>query len=140
MNALAITVRDLTLTLERAAHDGTRRLKKAVAIYGNDFSDKQKALDAFAAGRPAYWTTVSYHAVRAVSLMIAVNRGVEILAALESEYRHCSNDQKLAALDTLVPLNAEAAEALSQAYARFGLWRDAEELEMRRVRNCRGRA
>lgn len=35
-------------------------------------------------------------------------------------------------LDSLVPLNRAAADQLSKQYANYGIWRDPDELEMRR--------
>lgn len=141
MNALAKQVHLLADTLaqtETSPREGLRRLNAAVELYrNNDSVSREHALDAFFAGKPAYWTTATYHSQRAMGLMDALNKGCEFGIALAANYpAHCTK-YRPGALDTLVPLNRLAANELSEAYEDYGTWRDAEELEARRLRRTR---
>jgi hypothetical protein len=137
MNALAQTHADLRHVLtqcETAPREGLRRLNAAVARYRNDDSaSREHALEAFFAGRPAFWTTTTYHSARAVELPNAINRGETILDALAGAYPEAwKQAARGPALDTLVPLNHAAALDLVAAYAAFGTMIEADELELRR--------
>ncbi|MER8959340.1 hypothetical protein [Mesorhizobium sp. M0701] len=115
-----------------------RRLLDAIDVYNNGYDDiRASAIDAIAAARAAFWTTSTYSAARTVDLPLALNRGVSIATALEQAFPAWCADRREVALETIVPLNRKAAIALSGAYARFGIWRDEEELEMRALRDCR---
>ena len=60
-----------------------------------------------------------------------------IAEALEREYPAHMQGKRLAALDTLIPLNLKAATALSIAYEDFGTWREEPELLARATRDLR---
>lgn len=120
------------------AFEARRHLSDAIAVYGNGYDDlRDGAICAIALGRAAYWTTSSYSAARTVDLPFALHRGLTIADALEEAFPSWRAQYREAALETLVPLNRKAAMALSNAYAKFGSWREEEELEMRVVRDCR---
>lgn len=120
------------------AFEARRHLNDAVAIYGNAYDDLHlSAICAIALGRAAFWTTSSYSSARCVDLPMALHRGLTITDALEEAFAGRRAVDRQAALDTLVPLNRKAAMALANAYARFGSWRDEEELEMRALRDTR---
>lgn len=115
-----------------------RRLDDAATIYGNGYDDlRASAIEAIASGRAAFWTTSNYSATRTVDLPLDLNRGVGIRAALEHALPAWCAQNRAPALDTMVPLNRKAAEALSGAYATYGIWRTEEELEQRALRDCR---
>lgn len=141
MNALTRTYSDFASALtgsEKSPREGQRRLYAAIALYG--FSDSvsvDHAFEAYFEDKPAYWTTADYHSQRAIGLMDALNRGCEFGIALAANYpAHCTK-YRPSALDTLVPLNIKAANALVKAYDALGIWRDVEELEARRRRDVR---
>lgn len=110
-----------------------RRLVDAAAdLYDNDdFRARRLATACYADARPAYWTTASYHAQRHCELQLSANQ-MRLANALTFSLR--PGDDFLRALDTLVPLNAAAAAALSEAYAHHGSFVAEEELLERRVR------
>jgi len=114
------------------------RLSDAIAVYGNGYDDlRASAIEAIASSRAAFWTTSNYGASRTVDLPLELNRGTGIRAALDQALPAWCAMKRETALETIVPLNRKAAEALSGAYASFGIWRDEEELEMRALRDCR---
>lgn len=141
MNALTKQTRLLADTLaqtETSPREGKRRLDAAAALYGfNDSVSREHALEAFFAGKPAYWTTATYHSQRAIGLLDALNRGCEFGIALAANYPAHLTKYRPSALDTLVPLNIKAANALAKAYDALGIWREADELEQRRQRDTR---
>lgn len=115
-----------------------RRLHDAIAIYGNGYDDnRDSAIEAIWNCRAAFWTTSTYSAARTVDLPLALNRGVSIVDALVHAFPDWCKANRQPALETIVPLNSKAANALALAYARFGTWRDDEELLMRGLRDCR---
>ena len=116
-----------------------RHLADAIAIYGNDFtSDHEDAISAIISGRAAYWSTAGYSAQRAGILLGHLNRGCTFEEALADAYANQPRPLIERGLDTLVPLNLKAANALSLAYSHFtATWHDDEELLLRRVRDCR---
>lgn len=141
MNALTKQVHLLADTLaqtETSPREGLRRLNVAVELYrNNDSVSREHALEAFMAGKPAYWTTATYHSQRALGLMDDLNRGCEFGIALAANYpAHCTK-YRPGALDTLIPLNRRAAVDLVKAYDALGIWREVDELEARRKRDTR---
>ncbi len=124
-----------TLTApETSARVGRQRLDDACTIYRNeDYTSREKALDAFTEDRAAYWSMVTYHNQRGCRLLDALNGGFTIAQAIHAHWNRSDEDQ-MEALGALVPLNAKACEALSLAYAAMGTWADDGELEMRRLR------
>lgn len=146
MNAFSKTAQGMATTQSRDAkaymaedqYTMNRRLNDAIAVYANGYEDlRLGALCAIALGRAAFWTTSSYSACRTVDLPMALHRGLTIAAALEDAFPNWCAADRHRALDTLVPLNRKATTALANAYARFGSWRDEEELEMRALRDTR---
>lgn len=115
-----------------------RHLNDAIEIYRNGYDDnRNSAIEAIAAGRAAFWSTSSYSSARTVDLPLALNRGVSIADALAEAFPNWRATYREAALETIVPLNGRAANALALAYARFGSWREDEELLMRCLRDTR---
>lgn len=114
-----------------------RALDDAVAIYQNpDDIMREKALDAIAEGRPAYWSVAGYSDAIGSSLPYHLNAGVDISSAVEEAYgRRPFLGRGM--LDQIVPLNMAAARALSAAYAREGTWCEEFELLRRAKRDCR---
>lgn len=118
-----------------------RALKASVALYDNDdFASRETVLEAIAAGRSAFWSTAKYHNATACMLLDRVNR-----MPMDEALAFITDPHKLARmadfLDTLVPLNAKAENALALAYARHTpTWREEPELAMRRMRDCRAAA
>lgn len=114
------------------------RVNAAIAIYDNCCDlFRDLAVDAIIAGRSAFWTTASHHSARAYELPVHINKGASIAEALEREYPAHMQGKRLAALDTLIPLNLKAATALSIAYEDFGTWREEPELLARATRDLR---
>lgn len=123
-----------------------RNLHDAIAVYGNeDTVMKEKAIDAIAEGRAAYWTVSSYSDAVNSNLPYALNAGVEIGRAIDAstpDWQYARNPKlqkqhRRAALDTIVPLNRKAVNSLALAYARAGSFFDDAELEMRAKRDPR---
>ena len=110
-----------------------RRLIDSVAdLYDNDdFRARRIATACYEQARPAYWTTASYHAQRYCDLLLSANQ-MRLAGALRMSLR--PGDDFLRALDTLVPLNGQAAAELSSAYADYGSFVPDEELLARRER------
>lgn len=127
------------LTVRRALFD-------AMTVYCNEDSVmRDKAIEAILEGRSAYWTTSTYSSAATSDLPYALNAGVDIDVAVDEAYpdRRFAADPdlqkrlRIAALDTIVPLNFKAAFALSITYSGRGIWRDEEELLMRSKRDMR---
>lgn len=123
-----------------------RSLLDAIEVYQNhDTIMQEKAIDAIAEGRAAYWTTSSYSNAVTSNLPYSLNAGVEINEAIEAahpEWRYARAPELRKqhcrfALDTIVPLNRKAALALSVAYSQKGIWRDEDELLIRAKRDTR---
>lgn len=114
-----------------------RALNDAMDIYRNeDGHMRDKAIDAIAAGRAAYWTMTGSSNAIGFDLPLALNRGVDIDRALGNAF--CGRAYNaICELDRLVPLNMAAARALGLAYSRHGSWRDDHELLMRSKRDMR---
>jgi len=109
-------------------------IEDAIDLYQNeDALGRRKAIAAFEQDRPAYWTTAGYHNQKACALQVAVHE-MPLPKALKMTYR---GGDYVAALDTLVPLNEQAAIALTVQYAEYGLWRDIEEVLARRYRRVK---
>jgi hypothetical protein len=127
---------DLLIDAERNPLTGRQRLNVAITLYANDEAfSRERALDAYIEGRPAYWSTASYHSQVACQLLDAANLMSPLDAALGIIPAHKRRNIE-GYLDTLVPLNRAAAVELSRAYsAHTGSWRDEPELEARRVRD-----
>ena len=112
-----------------------RALKAAIALYGNDDAmSRDIANEAVAEGRAAYWSTATYHNATACILLDRANR-----MQMDEALRFINDPAKRARLadflDTLVPLNLKAENALALAYARHtGTFREDDELAARRVR------
>lgn len=120
----------LTASIDLTAR-GNAVLAGCIAVYDNDDALARRfALEAFEDDRPAYWTTAGYSAQRACLLQLAAHR-MSLSDALAGTYHR---DDRAAALDTLIPLNDQAAVALVAEYAEHGLWRDLDELMARRGR------
>lgn len=129
---------NIATNAERNPREGLRRLNAAIAVYGNDDTQtKEYALDAYIDGRASYWTTVTYHSQTAVCLCHAANLMSSLEAAIDAEIPAHRSWMVEQMLDTLVPMNLEAAKELAKAYERVGSWRTCEELEDRRVRDSR---
>jgi hypothetical protein len=117
--------------------DDARRLAAAIHIYDNeDALARRLALQAAAAGRPAFWTTAGYHSQKHCALQLAVHGQPTVEAALDQAALEGS-EARLAALDTLVPLNRPALAVLALAYAGLGRWRDIADLEARCLSDMR---
>lgn len=116
-----------------------RQLLDAVAVYQNeDTVMLSDAMEAVASGRAVYWTTASYSNATASDLPYELNRGRSIKDTLEAAYQGWKADRRAAALDTIVPCNRAAVNALAKAYIEIaGSFRDDAELELRRVRDTR---
>ncbi|MEQ1938598.1 hypothetical protein ABMA46_10110 [Mesorhizobium sp. CN5-321] len=115
-----------------------RSLDDAIAVYQNeDTIMREKAIDAIAEGRAAFWTTSSYSSAITADLPYALNAGVEINQAIENAFPAYKAYRRVPALDTIVPLNMKAALALSVAYSAKGIWKDEPELLMRAKRDMR---
>lgn len=116
-----------------------RHLQDAITIYGSDSTyDEEIALDAILAGRPAFWSTAKYHSACAGILLRNLNHGLSFEDAIADAYCPWQRGNVEHGLDSLVPLNLKAANALSLAYSHHtATWHDEEELLMRRVRDCR---
>jgi hypothetical protein len=109
-------------------------VEDAIDLYDNeDALARRKAIAAFEQDRPAYWTTAGYHSQKACALQVAVHE-MPLPRALKMIWR---GGDYIAALDTLVPLNEQAAIALTVQYAEYGLWRDIEEVLARRYRRMK---
>lgn len=114
-----------------------RRLADAITIYDNDDGyERERAIEAIAAGRAAYWTMATYHNQHALNAADRANGGASLADAV-AKYPKPSHERLY---DTLVPLNRKAVTDLSLAYAALGAWRDEPDLERRRVVNCKRRA
>ena len=123
---------------ERNPREGLRRLNAAISVYGNDDAQtKEYALDAYIDGRASFWTSATYHSQTAVCLCHAANLISSLEAAIDAEIPAHRSWMVERMLDTLVPVNFAAAQELAKAYERVGSWRTCEELEDRRVRDCR---
>lgn len=125
--ALRVSI-DLTAQARMAVED-------AISVYDNDDAVARRlALAAFEQDRPAFWTTATYHSQKASLFQQAANYK-PLLEALHYAYNR--GDDYIAALDTLVPLNDQAALAMVIRYSDYGIWRDTEELLARRYRRMR---
>lgn len=116
-----------------------RSLIDAIEIYDNeDAVMRDGAINSIAEGRAAFWTTAKYHNAAALCLCYALNDGVDIVRAVENTYPVWKIDSRIPSLETIVPLNRKAVNALALAYVEMsGEWRDDFELERRRLRDCR---
>lgn len=139
MNAPLRISREAEAYLEETDITVRRRLIDAMEIYDNDDAVmRDRAIDAIAESRAAYWTAAKYHNAAAYSLCYALNDGVDIVRAIENTYPVWKIDSRIPALETIVPLNRKAVNALALAYVEMsGEWRDDYELERRRLRDCR---
>ncbi len=114
----------LTLTAR-----GRLAIDDVADLYENDdYLARRKAQTAYEQERPAYWTTATYHDQRACQLQIVVHE-MPLPRALKFAYKL---GDYIAALDRLIPLNEQAAIAMTVQYAEYGVWRDVEELLARR--------
>ena len=124
-----------------------RQLLDTVALYGNEDTNMlEQAIEAVASGRAVYWTAASYSNATASDLPYELNRGRSIKETVEAAYSDSrfpfnpalKNKLRAAALDTIVPCNRAAVNALAKAYIEIaGSFRDDAELELRRVRDTR---
>lgn len=140
MPAYTATTRDLASALTgQPIRPGYAALRDVITIYDNDDSvSRRYAEEAMNAGHAAYWTSASYHNGVACMLCDRANLIHDLPGAIATLHViHREGDALVGFLDRLIPLNQKAAEELSLAYAGTGTWRDVEELEMRRVRDCR---
>lgn len=137
MNSYVRNSRTFALVISgHSIRGGYEALRQVVDLYDNDDTvSLDYAEQAFDDGRPAYWSTASYHNQVACCLLNAANLMHSLDAAIDSVVRPHKRDRLEAYLDTLIPLNADAETELSLAYARHtGTWRDEHELARRRVR------
>lgn len=139
MNAHAQISHEAQTYLEETALTVRRSLIDAMEIYDNeDAVMRDRAIDAIAEGRAAFWTTAKHHNAAAFSLCYALNDGVDIVRAVENTYPEWKADSRVPSLETIVPLNRKAVNALALAYVEMsGEWRDDFELERRKLRDCR---
>lgn len=124
-----------------------RQLLDAVAVYQNEDTNMlDQAIDAVASGRAVYWTTANYSSATNSDLPYELNRGRSIKEAVEAAYpdsRFPFNPAlkyslRAKALDTIVPCNRAAVNALAKAYIEIaGSFRDDDELAARRMRDTR---
>jgi hypothetical protein len=125
----------------QSGHDQTdeacARLAVAIDLHENDDAlARRHALAACGAGRPAFWTTASYHSQKACALHLAAHTLPTLQTALADAYGFdLGTDAQAAALDTLIPLNPAAVAALALAYAALGRWREIQDLEARSMPN-----
>jgi hypothetical protein len=107
-----------------------------IAIHGDKIEDAvmiDGAVSAYAAGRPAFYSTATYHSGRAICLCNTANRTGDLVRALHSEYA-LGAPGRVYGLNALVPLNDDAVGDLIAAYSSLGTWRDFDELVARRTR------
>lgn len=138
MNAYTRTAHDLAQALTaQPIRPGYVALRDVIAIYDNDdATSREIAEQAMNDGRPAFWSTCSYHDQVSCNFLNSVNSMHSFDAAVEMLHPVHREMERL--LGKLVPLNEAAAIELSNAYARHtATWRDPYELERRRVRDCR---
>ena len=112
-------------------------IERIVVNQGGDRDDgmTDRAVAAYLAGGPAFYTTARYSHATACCLCNTANLTRDVIAAVRTEFGfHRSDADRERGLHTLVPLNMAGAEALSAAYHRYGVWRDADELLARRDR------
>jgi hypothetical protein len=129
-------------TLDRPVRNpaiGARRmLDTIIAIYGDKVRDngmEERAIEAFVAGRPAFYTSASYHNARALCLCDTANETGDICAALRTEYRY-ADSFRATGLNALIPLNDLAAAELVAAYSSIGTMVEIDELVARRMRKA----
>lgn len=129
MAALTDTLRrSISLTASAKA-----LIDEVADLYDNDdWNARRVATAALEAERPAYWTRFGYSAQRACLLQLAAN-GMSLTDALKGTYHYAD---RVAGLDSLVPLNDQAAIALAAQYSEYGVWRDVDELMARRERRA----
>ena len=139
MNAHTQISQESQSYLEETALTVRRSLIDAMEVYDNeDAVMRDRAINAIAEGRAAYWTTSKYHNAAALCLCYALNDGVDIVRAVENTYPVWKIDSRIPSLETIVPLNRKAVNALALAYAEMaGTWRDDYELERRKLRDTR---
>jgi hypothetical protein len=107
-----------------------------IAIHGDKIEDAvmiDGAVEAYAAGRPAFYSTATYHSGRACCLCKTANRTGDLLCAMRTEYALGAPGREYG-LNALVPLNDDAVGDLIAAYSSIGTWRDFDELVARRTR------
>lgn len=107
-----------------------------IAIHGDKIEDAvmiDSAVDAYAAGRPAFYSTAGYSSPRAICLCNTANRTGDLLFALRTEYALGAPGREYG-LNALVPLNDDAVGDLIAAYSSLGTWREFDELVARRTR------
>lgn len=107
-----------------------------IAIHGDKIEDAvmiDGAVAAYAAGRPAFYSTATYHSARACCLCNRANASGDLLCALRTEYA-LGAPGRIYGLNALVPLNDEAVGDLIAAYSSIGTWWDFDELVARRTR------
>lgn len=116
-----------------------RQLLDTVALYQNEDTNMlEQAIEAVASGRAVYWTVSGYSNATNSDLPYELNRGRSIKETLEAAYQGWKADRRAAALDTIVPCNRAAVNALANAYIEIaGSFRDDDELAARRVRDTR---
>lgn len=113
-------------------------LADAIARYDNDCGyHREKAVDAIASRRAAFWSTAHYSDQRCRGLLYPLNaEGKSVSEAIAECFPDYVRDGRIDGLDSLVPLNRKAAVALANAYDQVGSWREIEELEARRDRRA----
>jgi len=96
-----------------------RRLHAAIRLYRNpDSASERSASFAAFEGRAAYWCASGYSATTRWHNVDALNEGIDLRVITEDRLHFNETDQ--AFLDSLVPLNREAANDMVEAYARIG--------------------
>lgn len=107
-----------------------------IAIHGDKIEDAvmiDGAVAAYAAGRPAFYSTATYHSGRAICLCNTANRTGDLIYAMQTEYA-LGAPGRIYGLNALVPLNDDAVGDLIAAYSSLGTWLDFDELVARRTR------
>ena len=98
--------------------DGIALLGAMVRAYDNPEShDEDKAIDALREGRPAFWTTATYHN-QAARLTVEWANGKtlgEALARFADDRSIVEARHTMRLLDTLIPLHGAAIRALLEA-------------------------
>lgn len=122
---------------------GRMLISDCLKIYDNDDALLRRyVLQNFEADRAAYWSTCTYHSQKLSAFAYWANdadhdHDVEYLreAARQADAGWAGKEVKFAEyFDSLIPLNERAARDLCEAYAKIGMWRDEDELLMRRLK------
>ncbi len=138
MSLIANMLDDL-IGVTETPFDVKRRLRSAITLYGSTDSEQERlAAGAIVGDRAVFWKTFGYGSTRMTLAFEAILQGEAIETAVRREFAgHPYEGRRVDFLDRLVPLNRQATADLLAAYEAFGEFRRAEEVERRRVRDCR---